>query len=134
MNWAIRWLMLTMSISACTGRGGAGESAPAPGDVTGNQTTAPVKVGSYLVQMVKIKDVPSVYPSSARSARVPGVVVIEATIDPDGRVENATVLRSVPLLDQAALDAVRQWEFKPQLLNGTAIPVVVTLSVPFALK
>ena len=126
--------MLTMSISACTGRSGAGESAPAPGDVTGNQTTAPAKVASYLVQLVKIKDVPPVYPSSARAARVQGVVVIEATIDRDGRVENATVLRSVPLLDQAALDAVRQWEFKPQLLNGTAIPVVVTLPVPFALK
>jgi periplasmic protein TonB len=93
-----------------------------------------VRVVSDLVQVVKIKDVPPVYPSSARSARAQGVVVIEATINREGRVEKATVLRSVPLLDQAALDAVRQWLFQPQLLNGAAIPVVVTLTVPFTLK
>jgi protein TonB len=52
------------------------------------------------------------------------VVIIEAIIDREGRVEKATVLQSVPLLDEAALDAVRQWQFKPQFLNGTAISVL----------
>ena len=55
------------------------------------------------------KDVKPVYPPIAQSARVQGVVIIEATIGPDGRVQEAKVLRSIPLLDAAALDAVKQW-------------------------
>jgi periplasmic protein TonB len=93
-----------------------------------------VKVSSVLVQLVKIKDVPPVYPSAARGARVQGTVVIETTIESDGTVESARVLRSIPPLDQAALEAVREWRFKPALLNGAAIPVVVTLTVPFTLQ
>jgi protein TonB len=138
MNWVIPCVVLIMSAPACTSRSDVGKSvparAPAEGDLSEDQTTAPVKVVSDLVQLVKIKDVPPVYPSTARSAQVQGVVIIEAIIDREGRVEKATVLRSVPLLDQAALDAVRQWQFKPQFLNGTAIPVVVILTVPFTLK
>jgi len=63
-----------------------------------------------------------VYPSIAQSARVQGVVIVEATIGPDGKVSDARVLRSIPLLDQAALDAVRQWVFTPTLLNGVPFP------------
>ena len=61
----------------------------------------------------------------------PGVVTIEATIGPDGKVIDAKVVRSVPLLDQAALDAVRQWEYTPTLLNGVPVPVVVTVTINF---
>ena len=56
-----------------------------------------------------MKDVKPVYPAIAQSARVQGVVIIEATIGPDGTVQEAKVLRSIPLLDAAALDAVKQW-------------------------
>ncbi len=59
------------------------------------------------------------------------MVVIEATIDPSGRVADARILRSIPLLDQAALDAVRQWEYTPTLLNGVAVPVTMTVTVQF---
>ena len=65
-----------------------------------------------------MKNVNPVYPPIAQSARVQGIVIIEATIGPDGRVKDAKVLRSIPLLDQAALDAVKQWQFTPTLLNG----------------
>jgi protein TonB len=65
---------------------------------------------------------------------VEGVVIIEATISPDGRVQDARVLRSIPLLDAAALDAVRQWEYSPTLLNGTPVPVVITVTVVFRLR
>ena len=58
-----------------------------------------------------------------------GIVIIEATIGEDGRVINARILRSVPLLDQAALDAVRQWQFTPTLLNGVPVPVIMTVTV-----
>ena len=82
----------------------------------------------------KIKDVKPVYPPIAQSARVSGVVIIEATIGPDGRVKDAKVLRSIPLLDQAALDAVKQWQFTPTLLNGVPVPVIMTVTVNFTLQ
>ena len=75
-----------------------------------------------------------VYPLIAQSARVQGVVIIEATIDPDGKVADTRVLRSIPLLDQAALDAVRKWEYEPTLLNGVAVPVIMTVTVNFTLR
>ena len=55
-----------------------------------------------------------------------GVVILEARIEADGRVCNARVLRSIPPLDQAALDAVKQWEFTPTLVNGVPTPVMMT--------
>jgi protein TonB len=61
------------------------------------------------------------------------VVIIEATIGVDGAVQEAKVLRSIPLLDSAALDAVRQWEFSPTLLNGEPVPVIMTVTVQFML-
>jgi len=61
-------------------------------------------------------------------------VIIEATIDERGNVTAARVLRSAPLLDDAALAAVRQWKFTPALLNGEPIPVVMTVTVNFLLQ
>jgi protein TonB len=65
---------------------------------------------------------------------VQGVVIIEATIAPNGRVQAAKVLRSIPMLDAAALDAVRQWQFTPTLLNGEPVPVIMTVTVNFTLQ
>ena len=78
----------------------------------------------------KIRDAAPVYPDSARAAGVRGVVILEATIAADGSVTDVRVLRSIPLLDQAAVDAVRQWRYEPVVVNGTPIPVVMTVSVP----
>jgi periplasmic protein TonB len=61
-------------------------------------------------------------------------VIIEATIGPSGKVTDAKVLRSIPLLDNAALEAVRQWEFTPTLLNGVPVPVIMTVTVQFTLQ
>jgi protein TonB len=74
-----------------------------------------------------------VYPADAQSAKVSGTVIVEATIGADGKVINAKVLRSVPKLDQAALDAVKQWEYSPTLLNGKPVPVKMTVTVIFKL-
>ncbi len=81
---------------------------------------------------LKIKDVQPVYPAIAQSARIGGAVIIEATIGEDGKVLDAKVVRSIPLLDQAALDAVRQWEYRPTLLNGVPVPVLINITVNFA--
>ncbi len=62
-----------------------------------------------------------------------GVVILEVIVGTNGSVENACVLRSIPLLDQAAIDAVRQWEFVPTLLNGQPVPVLMTVTVNFTL-
>ena len=59
---------------------------------------------------------------------------LEAVIGPDGRVTDVKVLRSVPLLDEAALNAVRQWTYTPTLLNGLAVPVIMTVTVNFQLR
>ena len=91
-----------------------------------------VRVGGQVRPPIRIKDVPPVYPAIAQSARVSGDVVIEATIDEEGKVADARVVKSVPLLDQAALDAVKQWEYRPSLLNGVPTPVVMTITVKFA--
>jgi TonB family protein len=92
---------------------------------------APLRIGGQIKAPIKIKDVQPVYPAMAQSARVAGAVTIEATIGPDGKVIDAKVVRSIPMLDQAALDAVRQWEYTPTLLNGVPVPVLVTVTVNF---
>ena len=93
-----------------------------------------MRVGGNIKAPTKTKMVNPTYPPIAQSARVQGVVIIEATIGPDGKVQQAKVLRSIPLLDQAALDAVKQWEFTPTLLNGVPVPVIMTVTVQFTLQ
>ena len=73
-------------------------------------------------------------PQIALSARREGTVIVEAIIGEDGRVQQARVLRSVPLLDEAALTAVRQWVFTPTRLNGEPVPVVMTVTVTFRIQ
>jgi protein TonB len=95
---------------------------------------APVRVGGNIKPPTKTHDVRPVYPPIAQSARVQGVVIIEATIGADGRVKDTKVLRSIPLLDQSAVDAVKQWRFTPTLLNGVPVPVIMTVTVNFTLQ
>jgi TonB family protein len=102
---------------------------PAPGS-----EMAPVRVGGNVKVPTKLKDVRPDYPSDAMAARIEGVVIIEAVISTDGRVSNARVLRSIPQLDDAAVAAVRQWEFTQTLLNGVPVPVIMTVTVNFTLQ
>lgn len=124
--------------------GGIGDAPPPPPpppppdqDVQSMETidgTAPVRVGGNIKPPTKIRDVRPVYPQEAQDARVQGVVIVEATIDGTGRIREARVLRSIPMLDEAALEAVRQWEFTPTLLNGVPVPVIMTMTVNFTLQ
>ena len=93
----------------------------------------PLRVGNQITAPTQIRKVQPAYPADALAARVQGIVILEATIGGDGRVTDAKVLRSVPLLDQAAINAVRQWEYAPTLLNGVATPIVMTVTVTFNL-
>lgn len=94
----------------------------------------PVRVGGNIKPPTKTRHVDPVYPEAARAARAQGVVVLEATIGGDGRVVDARILRSIPILDQAAVDAVLQWEFEPTRVNGEPVPVIITLTVNFSLR
>lgn len=95
--------------------------------------TEPRPVGGRIRPPAKLRHVPPVYPAIARQARVQGVVIVEAVIGIDGRVTQANVVGSKPLLDEAALAAVRQWVFTPTTLNGVPVPVVMTVRVNFTL-
>lgn len=95
--------------------------------------SAPLRVGGEIAEPKKIVDAKPVYPSLAQQSKVQGVVILEVIVDTAGGVRDAKVLRSVPMLDQAALDAVKQWRFTPTLLNGTPQEVIMTVTVNFTL-
>jgi protein TonB len=81
-----------------------------------------------------IYQVKPVYPPLARQARVQGVVVLEAVISKEGTIESLRTASGHPLLSQAALDAVKQWRYKPTLLSGEPVAVVTTVTVTFTLQ
>lgn len=98
------------------------------------QPTGPVRVGELLVAPKKLVDVRPVYPEIARSARVEGTVILEAVLDRTGRVSQVRVAKSSPLLDQAAIDAVRQWQYSPSTLHGQPVEVLMTVTITFKLQ
>ena len=101
---------------------------PAPVD------RGPVRVGGAITAPALVSRVAPEYPDIAVHARVQGVVVLEAVVGRDGRVEETRVLRSIPLLDAAAIAAVRQWRYSPLLLNGQPQRFVLTVTVSFSLN
>jgi TonB family protein len=103
---------------------------PPPAPVDG---VMPLRVGGGIKPPAKVHDARPEYPAVAREAGIQGVVVMEVVVDTAGGVRDARVLRSIPLLDQAALDAVRQWRFEPTLLNGQPMPVIMTVTINFTL-
>ena len=98
--------------------------------VATHYVSRPVRVGSIPGPPL-LKRIEAIYPPTARQARVEGTVILETKVGVDGKVTDAKVLRGIPLLDQAALDAVRQWEYRPMLINGEFIPHIRTVSVTF---
>jgi protein TonB len=93
-----------------------------------------VRAGELVRPPVKIADARPVYPSLARSVGVEGTVILEAVLDRTGHVDRLRVIRSVPLLDQAALDAVKQWRYTPSTLHGVPVEVLMTITVTFSLR
>ncbi len=108
------------------------------GGVVGGLPDAPVaqavRVGGQIKEPKKLKNVTPVYPDIAKQARVQGVVILECTISPQGKVTDVKVLRGIPLLDAAAIEAVKQWIYTPTLLNGVPVPVIMTVTVNFRLS
>ena len=94
---------------------------------------SPIRLPAGIEPPRKLTHVDPIYPQIAQAARIEGTVILETVIGVDGRVTSVRVLRSIPLLDQAAMDAVKQWSFTPTLLHGTPVPVAMTVTVRFAL-
>ena len=109
------------------------------GGVVGGLPDAPpppqaVRVGGQIKEPKKLKNVNPAYPDIAKQARVQGVVILECTISPQGKVTDVKVLRGIPLLDAAAVEAVKQWVYSPTLLIGVPVPVIMTVTVNFRLS
>jgi protein TonB len=116
---------------------GIGSGTPPPAPPVPPPPTQPpafVRPGGVIREPRPLVHPAPTYPDIARQARVEGLVILEATIDERGEVTGARVLRSVPLLDDAALTAVRQWRYTPTLLNGVPVRVLMTITFNFRLS
>jgi periplasmic protein TonB len=105
--------------------GGLPEAPPPP-------TVTPVRVGGMVRVPQLLNRVTPAYPAIAVAARTSAILVLEATVGADGRVQEVKVLRGQPLFDQAAVDAVKQWRYRPLLLNGVPVPFIVTVTLSFS--
>ena len=102
-------------------------------EVAGDDVQRSLHAGGKIDAPGLIRRVEPVYPEAARAAGVEGVVILEVRIAASGKVEKARVLRSVPLLDAAALEAVRQWVYAPTVVNGQAVPMTRKVALSFRL-
>ena len=114
-----------------------------PGGIVGAVDTATtplpappqrVRVSSGVAEVFLLKKVPPRYPEDARQARVQGVVVLKVNIGKEGNVYKTELISGHPLLAPAAIEAVRQWKYKPYLLNGAPVEVETQVQVNFVLK
>ncbi len=91
-------------------------------------------MGGNVQQTMLVEQPHPVYPALAKQARIQGMVTLNAVIGKDGHVVNLAVVKGHPLLIQAALDAVKDWVYKPTLLNGSPVEVVTQIDVNFTLS
>ena len=106
----------------------------APAAVPKVATPQKIRVSSGVAQGNLIHDVRPPYPPLARQARIQGTVVLQAVIGKDGSIQNLRVVSGHPMLAQAALEAVKQWRYKPYFLNGEPVDVDTTINVNFTLS
>ncbi|HJY87376.1 MAG TPA: TonB family protein [Candidatus Acidoferrales bacterium] len=109
--------------------GGTGSAPPPP-----RETPKRIRVGGQVQAAQLVNKVQPLYPALAKQARIQGTVRLQAVIAKDGSVVELQVISGHPLLVQAALDAVRQWRYRPTLLNGEPVEVVTTIDVVFTLS
>ncbi|MGZ4840505.1 MAG: energy transducer TonB [Candidatus Angelobacter sp.] len=104
-----------------------GSAAPPPKVATPQK----LRVSSGVADGLKIHDVTPSYPQMARIAHIQGDVLLQATISKSGVIENLRAVQGHPILIQAAMDAVKQWKYKPYILNGEPVEVETTIKVQF---
>jgi protein TonB len=104
-----------------------GSAAPPPKVATPQK----LRVSSGVADGLKVHDVTPTYPQMARIAHIQGDVLLQATISKSGVIENLRAVQGHPILIQAAMDAVKQWKYKPYILNGEPVEVETTIKVQF---
>jgi protein TonB len=95
---------------------------------------ARIRVGGNVQQANLVEKVTPVYPPLAKQARIQGTVSYTATINKDGTIQSLEVISGHPLLVEAATDAVKQWVYRPTLLNGNPVEVITQIDVNFTLS
>jgi protein TonB len=105
--------------------GGVGEATAAPQKI--------IRIGGSVKAPQLIHRVEPVYPIIARQARISGTVVLRAIVDHRGHVREVSVVRDIPLLSAAALEAVRQWRYRPLLLNGGPYEFELNVNITFSI-
>jgi len=116
--------------------GGIPSAAPPPPPPPKKEVAATpqrIRVGGNVQAAMLVSQQKPIYPPLAKQARISGTVELSAIIGKDGRVANLSVIKGHPLLVQAALDAVKNWIYKPTLLNGEPVEVSTTIDVNFTL-
>jgi protein TonB len=103
-----------------------------PPQVTAVPPSDVLKVGGAVATPKKLVNVPPRYPDDALQAKVQGAVVLDVVLDADGVPTDVQVSQSVPMLDSAAIEAVRQWRYEPTLMNGVPVPIALTVTVNFS--
>jgi periplasmic protein TonB len=93
-----------------------------------------VRVSQGVIQGSRIRYIQPNYPPLARQARIQGAVVLQAEISKDGSIENLRLISGHPMLAPAAIEAVKQWRYRPYLLNGEAVEVETQITVNFSLS
>jgi protein TonB len=124
--------LLIPSIGDVTTAPEVAPAPPPPAPVI--KSSGPVRIGGGVQAGNLIHEVRPVYPRLAQQTRVQGVVVLEAVIARDGSVKGLRLISGHPLLNQAAVDAVQQWLYRPTLLNGDPVEVATTITVTFTLR
>jgi protein TonB len=111
--------------------GGLPAEVPPPPPVPPAAPRGPVRIGGQIQPPTLTHRVEASYPELAIRAHVEGTVILEAIVNENGEVQSVKVLRSIPLLDNAAIAAVQQWRYSPVVLNGTRVPFILTVVMSF---
>jgi protein TonB len=119
-------LLLPLTLSAAT--------PAAPSAVLGADDNGPLKVGQDVQQLKLVDQVKPVYPPLAKLSKAEGAVMLQVTVARDGSVAKADVISGHALLTRAAADAVKQWKYRPTVVNGQPVEVVTTVRIAFTLK
>jgi TonB family protein len=91
-------------------------------------------VGAHIPPPKKERDVRPSFPKEAQAVGLDGIVIVELFLDEHGAVTDARLSRPIPMLDTAALEAVKQWRFQPTIIDGRAVPTRLTVTVNFTLQ
>src|SRR5207244_2016336 len=123
------------TLTVVAGDGGT-SSAPTHAATTAPQVARPmrVRVSQGVTQGMAVSKVPPIYPPDAKAARIQGSVVIGVIIGKDGNIQSEHLVSGHPLLAPAAMDAVKQWKYRPYILNGNPVEVDTQITVNFTLK